>query len=660
MVDDDEHTRALVAQSLRDEGFHVLSAASGAIARKVLRCSSFDVVVLDRRMPGMDCRTLIAQLRTDPNLQSLPILLAIGEGGVEQRVRELGNGADDYIRKPIDPGELAARIRLLIRHHRSEERVRQVIESASDGFLAWDRTGVIVEWNAQAEAIFGRAKHEAIGRDVAGTILAPGADDAYARAVTLALESPDRQTLEWVELIGVRGDGREIPIEVTTWAMRVGDSYNLGALVRSIDARRELEYSLRMSERLQSLMDATSDVCTLTDTDGTILYVSPSCRRTLGYDPESLVGTLSQEFVHPEDRDQFGELSAGGLGSETPMTKLLRVRAQSGEYVWMETTGCAVRNATTGDVAGFQTVARDVTCRRAVEAKRERRTEQLWIANVGLTEDLIREEQMVRELGDLNRLKDDFVATVSHELRTPLTSIVGYTEILDDGDLGALDEDQHRVLAVLDQNARRLLGLVEDLLTIGRIDSGSFRCDRSPLPLRPLIEASGNAVMPAAHSKGIRLVMNVDPGLGTIAADPAQLDRLLLNLLGNALKFTPRHGRVELSARATADEIVISVTDTGVGIPVAEQGQVFSRFYRTRQSITDAIPGTGLGLAIAKSIVERHDGRISLDSEPGRGTTVTVVLPQAAVPTFVTPPDSRAPRLDELAISTPVASRGAA
>ena len=123
--------------------------------------------------------------------------------------------------------------------------------------------------------------------------------------------------------------------------------------------------------------------------------------------------------------------------------------------------------------------------------------------------------------------------------------------------------------------------------------------------------------------------LDVEPGLGVVEADASQLDRLLLNLLSNAVKFTPAGGSVAVTARAQLDEVVINVADDGIGIPVAEQDRVFSRFFRARRSVEDEVPGAGLGLAIVKSIVDQHDGQISLVSEPGRGTEVSVTLPRA-------------------------------
>ena len=266
-------------------------------------------------------------------------------------------------------------------------------------------------------------------------------------------------------------------------------------------------------------------------------------RRPSAMTPHPWSGRSSRRSIHPEDRWQLSEMRAVAMSAGGPTTKLLRIRAKSGAYVWMETTGCAVRGAATGQLIGLETVARDVTAGTRSEADRERLVRGWETRTVICTTLCVGSNERYASSGTLNRLKDDFVATVSHELRTPLTSIVGYAEILGDGDLGALDDDQHRVLDVMDQNARRLLTLVEDLLTMGRIDAGIFPCSRAPLRLGPLVESCGAAVMPTARSKGVELVINVEPEVGTIVGDAAQLDRLMLNLLGNALKFTPPHGR---------------------------------------------------------------------------------------------------------------------
>jgi PAS domain S-box-containing protein len=632
VVDDDAGTRLLFARWLENAGFEVAEASDGATALKLLRHASFDILVLDSRMPRMNGRETLARLRADLRNHSLPVLLVTSDTELSRRAHGFMDGADDFLIKPVDANQLTGRIHALLQRGTGAESIQRLIETAHDAFLAWDSAGAILEWNSQAEAIFGWTKTETLTHDAATMIITPASRQAFTRAVSRSVATSDQPAIvERVELVGILRDGSEIPIEMTVWAVRVGDTYTLSALVRSSAARRELECSLRTSERLQALMESTPDICTLTDVDGAILYVSPSCR-SLGYEPAAMIGRFGHEFVHPQDILAHAEMQTAALGHEGTTTRQLRVRAESGHYLWMDTTACAVRATTSGELTGIQTIARDATQRHATEVAREQRLAELGAANRGLEEALAGERTTVRELGDLLKLKDEFVAMVSHELRTPLTSIVGYAEMLDDGELGELQDDQHRVLIIMDQNARRLVALVEDLLTIGRIEAGSFETQRQPLDLGPIIEAAGMTVLPSARSKNVVLHLDVDSSLGVVSADAAQLDRLLLNLLSNAVKFTPPGGRVELTARSDFDGVILDVTDDGIGIPAAEQNQVFSRFFRARRTVEEEVPGTGLGLAIVKSIVEQHHGQISLVSEPGTGTTVSVMLPRALDP----------------------------
>ena len=496
-------TRLLFTCWLQNAGYEVAEASDGFTALKLVQHASFDIMLLDSLMPGMNGREVLARIRADLRNRSLPVLLVTSDTAVARRNGGFMDGADDFLIKPIGAEELTRRIGALLQHHDGAESIQRIIETAHDAFLAWDAAGAILEWNSQAEAIFGWSKAEVLGKDAAATIVTMSSQEAFARSVHRSVATAERAAIvERVDLVGRLRDGGEIPIEMTTWAVRTGDTYTLSALIRSATARRELECSLRTSERLQELMHATPDICTLTDVDGAILYISPSCR-SMGYDADAMIGRFGQEFIHPEDALQHAEMQAAVLSHEGTTTKLLRVRAKTGRYVWMDLTACAVRATRSGDVTGIQTIARDATQRRAYEAQREQTVNQLGIANRGLERELVREREMVRELGDLLKLKDEFVAMVSHELRTPLTSIVGYAEMLDDGELGELLDDQHRVLIIMDQNARRLVALVEDLLTIGRIEAGSFQSERTPLELGPMIEAAGMAMLPSARSKQV-------------------------------------------------------------------------------------------------------------------------------------------------------------
>jgi signal transduction histidine kinase len=229
---------------------------------------------------------------------------------------------------------------------------------------------------------------------------------------------------------------------------------------------------------------------------------------------------------------------------------------------------------------------------------------------------------------ELDRLKDEFVATASHELRTPLTSLSGYLEMSLDPAEGSLSPTRESHLRIVQRNANRLTALVDQLLFLARADSHPLELDRHPVDLEEILNEAVETAQPAATAKNISLVVTGDP-LPDVPADRPQLLRVVDNLVANAVKFTPDGGTVRLAARHEGDSAVLEVTDTGLGIPHAEQSDLFNRFFRGTNAIEKAIPGSGLGLAISRVIAEAHGGTIQLDSTPGVGSTFRLVLPLA-------------------------------
>ena len=226
-------------------------------------------------------------------------------------------------------------------------------------------------------------------------------------------------------------------------------------------------------------------------------------------------------------------------------------------------------------------------------------------------------------LRELDRLKDEFVSLVSHELRTPLTSIRGYVELMLAEEL---NDDQRRFLGIVDRNSERLLHLVSDLLFLAQIEAGKLAIEVGSLDLKKVVEECIEAATAVAESNGIELEAELER-LPKIEGDRVRLHQVLDNLLSNALKFTPSGGRVDVRLRRDGETAVVEVADSGLGIPEEEQARLFERFFRSSSATENAIPGTGLGLTITKAIVDRHGGRIELESAEGAGTTVRVRLP---------------------------------
>ena len=241
--------------------------------------------------------------------------------------------------------------------------------------------------------------------------------------------------------------------------------------------------------------------------------------------------------------------------------------------------------------------------------------------------------EQVRRLTELDRQKTDFMATVSHELRTPLTSISGYLELLEDGDYGGLEPAQQSALRVIGRNAARLRGLIEDLLVLNKIEATGLESDPEDVLVSDMVRGVTEMLQPVAARGSVRLVVDeVDPCL-KVHVDRIQLERALINLGSNAVKFTPAGGVATITTRAVGRSVEIVVSDTGIGIPEKDQVRLFDRFFRASNANAQAIPGTGLGLAIVRAIVEGHDGALTFWSAEGEGTTMTITLPLLGSPT---------------------------
>jgi PAS domain S-box-containing protein len=230
---------------------------------------------------------------------------------------------------------------------------------------------------------------------------------------------------------------------------------------------------------------------------------------------------------------------------------------------------------------------------------------------------------------EVDRMKTDFVSLVSHELRTPLTSIKGYVDLLLDGEVGELEAEQQEFLGIVRNNAERLVGLINDLLDISRIEAGKVDLNRTMIDLSAVAERVATSFRPQIEAKQQRLTLDFARDLPPISADADRITQVLTNLLSNAYKYTPSGGELHIAVSATNGQARIDVRDSGIGLTPEEHAQLFTKFFRARNRTTQEVGGTGLGLAITQSLVESHGGTISVKSAPGEGSTFTVCLPMS-------------------------------
>ncbi|MFA5411635.1 MAG: ATP-binding protein [Candidatus Omnitrophota bacterium] len=260
--------------------------------------------------------------------------------------------------------------------------------------------------------------------------------------------------------------------------------------------------------------------------------------------------------------------------------------------------------------------------------------ENTWRAQQDLekkVEERTRELKRVLEEAKLaNKRKTDFISAVSHELRTPLTSIKGYASILLAGKLGKVPEEVHSRLDKINRHSDELTHLVNDLLDISRIESGGVAMKKEKLSLNTVLGAVADLLSGQLKEKQLELSVNIPEDADTIWADPSQLKRVFINLIGNALKFTPPKGTISINSRKAENHVQVDIHDTGCGIPEEALAAIFEEFYRVDNAINQQVKGTGLGLPLVKHIINAHGGQIRVKSKLGEGSTFSFTLPESA------------------------------
>ncbi|MEU0559158.1 ATP-binding protein [Dactylosporangium sp. NPDC006015] len=391
----------------------------------------------------------------------------------------------------------------------------------------------------------------------------------------------------------------------------------LGSAVQHALSQQRLAADQRRAEEtFRAAFDHAPVGMAVTDLDGHVLEVNQELARMTGLQPSQLLLDMVAEEDRPIVAEKMKRLVAG---EAEKVSKELRLCRSDGAPLWGQYSASLIGAGGSARGRGHHGAHHvvhqiaDVTDRRRAEEALQRQAAKLARTN--------------SDLQELDRLKSEFVATVSHELRTPLTSIRGYTEILADAHASSLGATERKIVGIIDRNGRRLLDLIEDLLTFSRIESGTLTLSVGPVQMRQIIDAAYEAIRPSVEAAGLSITLDVDEHIPVVQGDGEQIERVALNLLTNAVKFSDAGGAITVTGRERDGEVVVWIRDTGVGIPEHEQSMLFTRFFRTADAQKRAIKGSGLGLAISKAIVEAHGGWIALESIEGSGTTVGFGIP---------------------------------
>jgi PAS domain S-box-containing protein len=473
-----------------------------------------------------------------------------------------------------------------------------VVDSAVDGIITIDESGIILSFNPAAEKIFGHQSSEVIGKHV--ELLMPAPYYLEYKKVGIARG-----------VIGRRADGTHFSLELAVGDMRIGDIYNYICITRDITQRMLAEEALlKAEEKYRTIFENAVEGIFQTSPAGKYISANPALIQIYGCSSlDELQSKISdiegQLYVDKNRRNQFIKLIEDHGSVVDFESQIFRT---DGKIIWVTENAHAIRDES-GNLLLYEGTVEDITERKRAEEELQRAKEAAEVAN---------------------RAKSAFLANMSHELRTPLNAIIGYSEMLEEEfrDLG--QENFVPDLQKVQTAGKHLLSLINDILDLSKIEAGKMELYLENFNVSQVVNDVVNTIQPLLLKKENRLIMELDPDSGFITADVTKVRQSLFNLLSNASKFTEKGNiylRVWRDNELGSEKINIQVEDTGIGMTPDQLSRLFQAFSQADASTTRKYGGTGLGLAITRRFCQMMGGDISVDSSPGKGSTFTIRLP---------------------------------
>jgi PAS domain S-box-containing protein len=399
-----------------------------------------------------------------------------------------------------------------------------------------------------------------------------------------------------------------LPPDQTLLNAAEGVGYQLGEFLdrsRAVAAEHESEV------RKASILDTALDCIITIDEEGSVIEFNPAAEATFGYRKKDVLGKqLVDLIVPPAHREAHlrGMARYLSTGEARVLGRRIEIEGMRSDRSVFPVELAIVRVPLPGP-AFFTAYLRDLTERRRLEAEQER---------------------LLSESNEANRAKSEFLATMSHELRTPLNAIAGYAELLRLGIRGPVNEAQVADLERINRSQAHLLAIINDILQFAKLESGQLEMQSEIFPLASALVSAEELVKPQADARRISLYFERSDESVLVRADRDRFQQIVLNLLSNALKYTPEGGTVKVTSTSTPETVLISVTDTGIGIGANQLERIFDPFVQVQSGPTRTSDGVGLGLAISRDMARQMGGDVSVESRQGEGSKFTVALPRGS------------------------------
>lgn len=510
--------------------------------------------------------------------------------------------------------ELSERQRAQVALAKNEKWLSTTLASIGDAVIATDMNGVVTFMNSVAQSLTGWSQAEAAGKSMDLVF------DIVNKDTRRPVENPAKKVFREGKVVGLadhtlllsRG-GKEFDIEDSAAPILTNAGEGLGVVLvfRDITAKKLAEEETKQQkELLQLILESIGEGVVVADSSGKFLLFNAAA--------EQVVGIGATDTAPGQWSDRYGSYLADGV-TLYPPNELPLVRAMRGESV--DAAELFIRNAKVPDgrllsITGRPLRGGDGTLRGGVVVLRDITLQKR------AQEALLRAKE---EAEGASKFKDQFLSTMSHELRTPLNAVLGFSDLLADERYGPLNDRQRRYIDHIHTGGRHLLKLISDILDLSKIEAGRMELTREDVAVASACAEVLSALQPLADKKSQVLLQQVEPSTH-VRADSTRFKQILMNLIGNAIKFTPDGGRVELAAHRVGEQVRVEVRDNGPGIPLEDQQRIFEAFYRRAQSGA-AIEGTGLGLAITVRLLELHGSKLEIESTPGEGTCFHFSLP---------------------------------